>query len=102
MRCPDTILHKGMYLSFASEFICSGSILYVDCHAHLHLAAIQACGNSHTGSFKDLDMTVLVSGDIKRPAIEAGRLITSLVGQSMGVRGSSGCVRGILLHRDEE
>ena len=76
--------------------------MYVDCHAHLHLAAIQACGNSHTGSFKDLGMTVLVSGDIKRPAIKTGRLFTPRVGQSMGVRGSSGCVSGFLLYHGEE
>lgn len=41
-------------------------------------------------------------GDIKRPAIKTCRLFTSLEGQSMGVRGSSGCVSGFLLYHGEE
>src|SRR4029077_18895509 len=38
---------------------------------------IKLCGNSHTGSFKDLGMTVLVS--VVRQAIRAGKLATRVL-----------------------
>ena len=50
---------------------------------------VKLCGNSHTGSFKDLGMTVLVSrrqaDDRRRPADARGRLRVD--GRHVGVAG---------------
>ena len=59
-----------------------GRVLHAHPDAHLHLAAIQACGNSHTGSFKDLGMTVLVS--VVKQMITDGSPVRAVAAASTG------------------